>query len=136
MEMLDVFACINHFNIKDEDFIVKVTGRYILHDNCAFFDIVDNLENKPYSAVVRFGQFDEPTSKVKTNNCTTGLIGLKCKYVKQIELPDFKDKKTSIEMKWAKVINTIDDSEICFLEELGLFIKPLVIAEQNFYFII
>lgn len=123
-EFADVLDCIKHFSIADDDFIIKVTGRYIIADNSKFFNVVDNLDNKPYSAVLRFSQYDEPYSLVKTDNCVTGIIGLKCKYVKQIEPPEFNQRKVSIEMKWAKVIKTLDDSEICFLTELGLCIKP------------
>jgi hypothetical protein len=134
IEMIDVFNCINHFGIQDDDFIVKVTGRYVLDENSSFFNVVDNLENKPYTAILRFSQFDEPLSLVKTNNCTTGIIGLKCKYIKQIEIPDLDDIQTSIEMKWAKVICKLDDSEICFLEKLGIYIKPRCLSAYSGYY--
>ena len=133
-ELLDIFECIKYFNIQDEDFVIKATGRYIIDKNSPFFQVVDNLERKPYSAVVRFNQFDKPVSLTKTNNCVTGLIGLKCKYLKQIELPGLElDIDMSTEMKWAKVINTIEDSEVCCLEELGLFIKPMIIWNKNYF---
>lgn len=132
-ELLDIFECIKYFNIQDDDFIVKGTGRYIIDKDSLFFKVVDNLESKPYSAVVRFNQFDNPASLTKTNNCVSGLIGLKCKYVKQIELPPLDiNAGISSEMKWANVINTIDESEIFFIEKLGLSIKPL--ALWNWYY--
>lgn len=134
MEMTDIIDCINYFGIQDDDFIVKITGRYVLEDNCEFFKIVDNLDTRPYSAVLRFSQFDEPISLVKTSNCTTGLIGLKCKYVKQIELPELNDNETSIEMKWASVISKIDDSEICFLTKLGIYIRPICLNGSIGYY--
>lgn len=133
-ELLDIFECLNHFNIPDDDFIVKATGRYIIDNDSPFFKTVDNLENNPYSAIVRFNQFDQPVSLTKTNNCVTGLIGLKCKYLKQIELPGLEfNVDMSTEMKWANTINTIKDSEVCCLEELGLFIKPMMIWNKNYY---
>jgi hypothetical protein len=124
IEMIDINACIDHFKIQDEDFIVKITGRYVVDTNSEFFDVVDKLDKKPYSAILRFSQFDEPISLVKTTNCTTGMIGLKCKYVKKIEIPNLEDTKTAIEMKWAKVISELDDSEICIMTKLGLYIRP------------
>ena len=123
-EMLDVLECIKHFNIQDDDFIIKATGRYFLDEQSAFFNIVDNLENKSYDAIARFNQYDMPVSLKKEESCVTGIIGLRCKYVKQIQLPDLDDKYTSIEMKWAELINKLDDSQICFMEKLDLFIKP------------
>ena len=132
-ELLDIFDCIKHFNIQDDDFIIKATGRYIINKDSPFFEVIDNLETKPYSAVVRFNQFDNPPSLTKTNNCVSGMIGLKCKYVKQIELPGLEYSiENASEMKWAKVINTIEDSEIFFIEKLGLSIKPM--ALWNWYY--
>jgi hypothetical protein len=32
-EISDLFDCIKEYNIKDDDFIVKLTGRYILNDD-------------------------------------------------------------------------------------------------------
>lgn len=131
-EMLDLFGCIKYFNIQDDDFIIKVTGRYVIDQDSPFFKIVDNLETKPYSAIVRYNQFDNSPSLVKSNNCVTGLIGLKCKYLKQIQLPPFDDISISIEMKWAQIINSLDDSEICILDILGINIKPKVLWDCNY----
>jgi hypothetical protein len=37
-ELKDVWDCTNHFNIQDNDFIVKITGRYILQENNEFLN--------------------------------------------------------------------------------------------------
>jgi hypothetical protein len=124
-ELMDVFACINHFKIQDDDFIVKITGRYFIHEDSPMFNAIDNLENKPYSAIVRFNQFDKPASLEKTKDCISGFIGLKCRYVKQIQFPPFDDIMISIEMKWAEVISNLNDDEIRILDRLGISIKPL-----------
>jgi hypothetical protein len=132
VEMLDIFDCINHFKIPDDDFIVKITGRYILEDNCPFFDIVDNLDKTPYSAVLRFGQIDEPFVMEKYHTCTTGLIGLMCKHVKKIQIPQLEGF-VSIEIKWAEVICKLDYSEICILKDLGLMLRPRIFDSELKY---
>lgn len=124
MEMMDIHQSIQHFGIQNDDFIVKVTGRYVIDETSPFVDIVNNIENKPYSAVVRFGQYNEEPFLQKYDMCTTGLIGLKCKYVKQIEIPGFYEYEKNSENQWAKVISKLEDNEICFLEKLGIFYKP------------
>jgi hypothetical protein len=137
IEMMDVFDVINHFKIQDDDFIVKITGRYIIDEHSEFFDVIDNLEKVPYTAVLRFSQLDEPISLVKTKNCTSGMIGLKCKYVKKIELPNLEDISTAIEMNWAKVISELDYSEICILPKLGLYVRPTSIVKYcSNYFLV
>jgi hypothetical protein len=126
IELLDLKECINYFGIKNDDFIIKITGRYELQDDCPFFDIVDKLEIHPYSAVVRYNQFCDPPSLERTHICTTGLIGLKCEYLKQIENVDFNENNTSIEINWAKAISSIDTSDVCILEKLGLLVKTRI----------
>lgn len=135
MELIDIHKCINHFGIQDDDFIVKITGRYIINeDNCPFFDIVNNLETKPYEAVVRFDRYTiclEPVL-AKTDTCTTGLIGLKCKYIKIIQIPRF-DENVSIENKWAESVCQIDDDKIYFLDKIGIYFKPFKLIDTRYW---
>jgi hypothetical protein len=120
-ELLDIKYVIQQLNIQDDDFIVKITGRYILDKECPFFDIVDNLESNPYSAIVRFGHYGNFEKEKGKDICVTGLIGLKCKYVKELYLPN--DDKC-IEKVWAERIASLPQEEICQLEKLGIFIRP------------
>jgi hypothetical protein len=39
-ELEDILSCINYYNIKDTDFIVKITGRYKIQDNSEFIKIL------------------------------------------------------------------------------------------------
>jgi hypothetical protein len=119
-ELLDIRHCISHFGIQDDDFIVKVTGRYILNDDCPFLEEVKKLEQTKFDAIIRYGAYYNLPEK-KDNNCISGLIGLRCKYVKEIEIPD---EDTFVEWKWAKRIQELDDSKVCVLNLLGLFIRP------------
>ena len=48
----DVVDCITHFNIRDEDFIVNITGRYYLHEDSEFMQIMKNIHITNYDCVL------------------------------------------------------------------------------------
>jgi hypothetical protein len=117
-EIEDVFKCIKHFNMKDDDFLIKITGRYFVHDDSKFVNIIRNFNVKPYDAVLRYGYYT--LSKIymeKCYICITGLIGMKVSYVKMIEIPD---ETTDIERKWADIANTINEENLFMLDKLGV----------------
>lgn len=120
IELQDILDCINKYNINDTDFIVKMTGRYILDDNSEFMNVIKNIHTTNYECVIKYGCYSKPVN-YKTNNCVTGLIGMLCLYVKQIEIPNGYD---SAEWKWAKVTNLIDDKKIYLVNNLGINICP------------
>jgi hypothetical protein len=96
-EIRDVLDCIAAYNIQDTDFVVKLTGRYIVE------------RDSPFMAALQA----EPQ-----RDCISGLIGMKCAYVKRIELPI---KYECAEWKWAGVTYLIDEERIINLSRLGLF---------------
>jgi hypothetical protein len=63
------------------------------------------------------------------DDCITGLIGMRCLYVKQIEKPSEYD---CIEWKWGKVTQLIDDKKIYMVNNLGINICP----GSNNYFMV
>lgn len=123
IELIDIFDCINHFQILDDDFIVKLTGRYSPIDDSPFFEVLSKLDETPYSAIVRFGEYDGLAVLEKNRSIATGLVGLKCKYVKQIEIPSYSSG-LPIEYSWAKVVCSLNQSEICMMEKLGILVRP------------
>lgn len=125
-ELQDIHDCIKYYNIDDSDFIVKMTGRYVLHDNSEFMNIIKDISDSKYECVIKYGSFLKPVN-YKMNDCITGLIGLSCLYVKQIEKPEGSD---CVEWKWAKVTNLIDDKKIYLVSNLGIYICP----SSNNYF--
>jgi hypothetical protein len=129
-ELLDILACIQHFNIKDDDFIVKITGRYLLSNDSQFVNEIKQISTTNYDAILRYGSFIETPLEGKSTNCVTGLIGLRCKYIKEIEIPD---EDTYVEWKWAKKINELDDSRVKSLRWLGIYIRPSI---QPTYFLV
>jgi len=130
-ELLDIFECIKRCNIQDDDFIVKITGRYILSETSNFVNEVKLLDKTNYDVIVRYNCYrDYQVEDVNYRNCVSGLIGLRCKYVKQIEMPD---EDAFVEEKWTNVISKIEESKICVLEILGIHIRP---AGEEYHFLV
>ena len=124
VEFMDIIECIKEYNINDNDFIVKLSGRYYLHDDNQFFKIVDNLDNK-YNGVVKYGSYSSPLD-YRCNDCVTGLIGYTAFYLKKI-YPNILNSlkfKTCVEHIWADL--SIPEEEIYIIKGLiGIYICPL-----------
>ena len=119
-ELKDILDCIEQNNINDTDFIVKMTGRYMLDDDSNFMNKLKNINNSDCDCIIRYGPYYNPVN-YKMNDCITGLIGMRCYFVKQIEIPL---QGECVEWKWGKVTYLIDDSKICILNSLGIYISP------------
>jgi hypothetical protein len=117
-ELTDVFEVIKYFNIQDDDFLIKVTGRYFIHDNSKFIEAVKNLDEKKYNVILKYGGYNlSQIYREKFYSCITGLIGMRVKYVKTIGMPD---ETTCVEWKWADATMPIPYNEICILDHLGI----------------
>ena len=127
-ELQDILDCINKYNINENDFIVKMTGRYILEDGSDIFEVLKNINNINYDCIIKYGSYLNPLN-YKVEDCITGLIGMRCKYVKQIK---FADQDTPIEHNWGKITYLIDDSKIHIVDKLGIHICP----GNNDYFLV
>jgi len=125
-ELQDILDCIERYNINNTDFIVKLTGRYILEDNSEFMNIIKNIHNTKYDCVIKYGPYFNPVN-YKMDDCITGLIGMSCFYIKQIEKPN---ETECVEWKWGQVTQLIDDAKICLVNKLGINICPM----SNSYF--
>ena len=125
-ELNDINLCIHNFNIKDHDFIVKMTGRYVITNPCPFLNKLNDLYNE-VDCIIRYGSYLEPACLYKTPDCITGLIGMRCKNVKNIITPT---ENECLEWAWAKESMRISDEKVCILPELGIYIAP----SSNNYF--
>ena len=119
-ELQDVLDCIDRFNISDTDFIVKMTGRYILENESEFMHIIQNINNTKYDCVIKYGSYHKPVDH-RMNDCITGLIGMTCGYVKRIEKP-LQDE--CVEWQWAKVTYLMEDEKVHKVNRLGISICP------------
>ncbi len=77
-EFLDIKEVINHFNIKDNDIIIKITGRYRILSPSFFINVIEN-ENK-YDAFIKF--FGVCNLKYDKNDCVMGCFALRVLFIK------------------------------------------------------
>ena len=131
-ELQDIFDTIQKYQIQETDFIVKITGRYILENDSEFMNIVKNLHIKHYDCIIRYGSFLEQAVKYKTDDCISGLIGMTCEFIKQIKLPR---ENCAAEWDWAEVTYLIKDKNIYMVNKLGINIFP-VYKDINDYFLV
>ena len=76
--MLDIKQVIQHYNIDNDDFIIKLTGRYKILDKSFINLLKTNIES--YDAFVKF--FNVCTLKYLHDDCVLGLFAIKSKYLK------------------------------------------------------
>ena len=119
-ELQDVLDCITHFNINDDDFIVKITGRYYLHKDSEFIQIIKDINSTKYYCVLKYGWYGSPVD-YKTKDCITALIGMRSYYIKKIEMPT---EQECVEWKWAIATYLMDDEKIYKVNKLGIDIAP------------
>lgn len=117
-ELKDIIQCIDNYKINDNDFIVKLTGRYFLEETSEFMQTLKNVEK--YDCIIKYGSYLKPVN-YKLEDCITGCIGLRCNYVKKIEMPN---EEECVEWKWAKMSMILDDKKIHMLDKIGLHICP------------
>lgn len=110
-ELKDIHECIKAYNIDDNEFVIKLTGRYMIQPNSMFMKEV----YKGYDCVIMYGSYDKP-NRNNESDCITGLIGMKAKYIKEIE---YSKDNSPIEYSWAKTSQTISNK--CIVDELGVF---------------
>ena len=69
---------------------------------------------------LKYGWYGGPVD-YKMKDCITALIGMRCYYVKQIEIPT---EHEAVEWKWATATYLIDDTRIYKVNKLGIDVAP------------
>ena len=119
-ELADLRDCIRHYQIQDDDFIVKLSGRYILQEQSEFMDaLIEHRDTK--AAIVQYGSFNAIQYE-RIRDCVTGLIGMQCRYIKQIQFA--YAPYACIEWNWADAVLSIPEGSVHRLRSLGLAICP------------
>lgn len=110
-EILDVFAAINYMGVEPDDFVVKFGGRYHVSDDCPFFDHLDEMikGNTNYDCIAK---------EINDRDYFSGLIGMRCKYLLNIKVPNGEN----IELMWANVGKTLSNKLL--IPMLGMYICP------------
>ena len=126
-ELQDILDVISFLPILDDDFIVKMTGRYILDETSSFLEKCKN-RTENIDAILQYGSYMKPSSE-KMADCITGIIGMRCSYIKRIEKPR---ESECVEWKWAKITLEIPEYQIVKMTKLGIWICP----GSNDYFLV
>jgi len=126
-ELQDVLDIISFLPILDDDFVVKMTGRYILDETSLFIERYKNRKEN-IDAILQYGSYMKPSNE-KMGDCITGIIGMRCSYIKRIEKPR---ESECVEWKWAKVTLEIPENRMIQMSKLGIWICP----GSNDYFLV
>jgi hypothetical protein len=119
-ELQDILDCIAHFGMVDSDFVVKVTGRYLVHDDSPFIKILSN-PNFDLDALIKFGSFFKPVD-FQMEDSVTALIGMRAGYIKKISI---RSEAECIEHSWARISYWIPISRLGVVKtRLGIDICP------------
>jgi hypothetical protein len=81
-ELADIRAVIQRFGIRDEDMVIKITGRYKVMSPRFFKDVMDDREG--HDAFIKF--FNVCTKKhTPGTDCVLGLVAMTAKFYKMFE---------------------------------------------------
>ena len=123
-ELLDIKEVIDKYNIKDDDLIIKLTGRYRALSPKFFNDIIENEKN--YDAFVKF--FGSCSLKFELYDCILGCYAIRAKYI-QLYNHYSIDNYKSAEIAFARYVRLSGarlkemdtlDVECCFAEDLRI----------------
>ena len=107
-ELMDIKSAISAYDIKDDDIIIKITGRYKLINDSFFRSILEEAES--YDAFIKF--FNVAEEKFMRDDCVLGLFAIRCKYLKSFEYdPDLEIPET----QFAEYVRKSD----CRIFEIG-----------------
>jgi hypothetical protein len=129
-ELKDVRDCMNAYHIQDDDFVVKMTGRYILTDSSEFIEKLKHLDPCD-ECIIKYGSYLNPANE-KMEDCITGLIGMRAKYIQHIQWSTEPEYNGCIEWDWARATYLIPDENIYKVGSLGIYICP----GNNTYFLV
>lgn len=112
-ELNDIKQVINECKIKDDDMIIKLTGRYFPLTNNFFQLVLSNIDRK--DALVKF--FNVSSRKFEKYDSILGFFALRCKYLKTFTYNGVK----SAEQEFSHHLhNTIDDYRIHSVRNLSI----------------
>jgi len=118
-ELADLKECMAHFAIRDEDFVVKLSGRYVLQEPSEFMDAL-LLHGDTKAAIVQYGSFNARQYE-RTRDCVTGLIGMRASAIRTIA---FTGPYGCIEWNWADAVLALPEDSVHRLRSMGLAICP------------
>lgn len=125
-ELLDIKEVIEKCNLKDDDLIIKLTGRYRALSPKFFKDVIEN-ETK-YDAFIKF--FGSCTLKFEQYDCILGCYAMRAKYIKlfnHYSIDNYKSAEIAL-ARYARLSGIrlqeveVLDIECCFAEDNRILI--------------
>jgi hypothetical protein len=107
-ELLDILACLHTFQIPEDELIVKVTGRYLLDVSGSFCSELKAYDPEKTDCILRYGSYVDTRNDQPHEDCLTGLIAMKCKYIKEMK----HDPSDCVEWSWAKKSLELDPNRV------------------------
>ena len=126
-EYLDIQQVLHQCNIHDDELVIKMTGRYLLEENSPFLKTLmkmsDDDSRVKFDCLIRYGSSVDLVEI--HSDCITGLIGMRCRYIKQMEVNSLQGQ-IPIERSWASASQMIPTHKISNFSSIGLgiIIKP------------
>jgi hypothetical protein len=120
-ELMDVKDVIEHYNIQDEDIIIKLSGRYKLQDPTFINLVKQNIDN--YEAFIKF--FNVCTLQYMFDDCVLGLFAIKSKYIKNFDYQFIRSAECEFADHVRKNVSNIMEIktlnlECCFADDLRI----------------
>jgi hypothetical protein len=112
-ELEDLKSVIEAYTMKDDDMIIKLTGRYHPTDDTFFRTVLENPER---DAFVCF--FNVCRLMFMEYDCVLGLFGLRCKLLKEFSYSS--DYKESPEVEFARYTKALPYDSLLQVKKLGL----------------
>jgi hypothetical protein len=98
-ELMDIKEVIKRYNIKDDDFIIKLTGRYRAISSKFFQEVIESQNE--YDALVKF--FGTCSLKFEQYDCILGCYAIRSKFIKLISEHSIDNYK-SAEIAFARYV--------------------------------
>jgi hypothetical protein len=93
-ELKDVKDYLQHYNVPDDDFIIKLTGRYEILESSLFLQALRDRWTRSTECMIRLGDHENygysDVADITTGDdidCHSGLVGFSCKHFKNMPLP-------------------------------------------------
>jgi hypothetical protein len=125
-EMFDMKAVIKAFDIKDDDLIIKMTGRYHLVTDYFIKTIIENEETQKYDAHFKF--YNVCLKRYMHNDCILGAFALRTKYLKEFEYTNIYLSPEAEMAKYLVEKSTKNQLKLCYMEDL---LVKCVFAENS-----
>lgn len=122
-ELLDIKHVISEYKINDDDFIIKLTGRYKILDSSFINLVKEKCDN--YDAFLKF--FNVCSGEFDMYDCVLGLFAIRCKHLLSFEYKYVISAECEFATHVRKVvkddrIRELDDLQLecCFADNLRL----------------